>query len=443
MKLSHLYIALLLCSTVACDNDDNSDETSPTSYQLSDAPRTPKRSIKRGVSYSFQLPEEDMRLLGNSISWFYNWGPNCNKALTLNAKTYNVSYCPMAWNDTFDASRIRQAASAFPENEYLLAYNEPNLIDQCNTTPAQAAQEWHRLKALADELNYKVVSPAMNYGTLNGYHDPVVWLDEFFTLVPLDDVDAIALHCYMGSAAALKSFIDRFDKYGKPIWLTEFCAWEQHISSVKAQMNYMSEAVNYLEACNKVERYAWFIPRANGAVESYPYMQLLTKSAPYKLSELGKVFTGISSLDTEVFTITGQTIEAESFTACNASEGILTEQPFAVSAHYAPSTDDETLMLTDFGIGKWTEYQIELHKPTTDYNICLRMNTVVKSAVEITLTRHDDSNTTTINVDCPSGGGEWLNITASLGTLAPGKYTMRIKCTSGLFSLNNLKVSYA
>jgi hypothetical protein len=150
------------------------------------------RSAKRGVSYSFQIPE-DANLLGTGVSWFYNWGPNISESVNTATQTAGMDYFPMAWNGNFNADQIRAYKAAHPECEFLLAYNEPNLTDQANMTPAQAAANWPALKSLADELNMKIISPAMNYGTLSGYSDPIVWLDEFFKLIPIDDVDGIAV----------------------------------------------------------------------------------------------------------------------------------------------------------------------------------------------------------------------------------------------------------
>jgi len=67
-------------------------------------------------------------------------------------------------------------------------------------TPAQAAESWPKLKALAQDCGLKIVSPAMNYGTMPGYENPTRWFEEFFGTdgnpgfpnVSLDDVDAIA-----------------------------------------------------------------------------------------------------------------------------------------------------------------------------------------------------------------------------------------------------------
>ena len=77
------------------------------------------------------------------------------------------------YNQSEPIDRIRTYKATHPQCEYLLAFNEPNLTDQCNYTPQQAAVQWPRLKELADELGMKLVSPAMNYGTLGGYSDPV------------------------------------------------------------------------------------------------------------------------------------------------------------------------------------------------------------------------------------------------------------------------------
>lgn len=394
------------------------------------------RSPKRGVSYSFALPDIDMPLLGNHISWFYNWGTAISDDLNTIAKQYEVDYFPMAWNGAFNADNIRAYKAANPNCEYILAFNEPNLTDQANMTPTQAAAEWPKLKNLATELNLKIVSPAMNYGTLANYSDPIVWLDEFFTLVPLEDIDAIAIHCYMGNASSLKSYVERFKKYGKPIWMTEFCAWENFIVNATAQMNFMSEAIQYMEQEPMVARYAWFIPRTSGAVDSYPYMQLLTKSDPFELTPLGKVFNNISSCNKAIYAKSDEIIEAEYFTSSNISD-MIGQPGFSTPAHLHPTSDPNGggLEICDFYGTKWFDYQIELTKTQT-YTFILRY-----AARENAVLRLSVDGAQAIDLPLPSTGADtqWLTLRQEL-QLTEGKHTLRIEPQNGYFSINWLKI---
>lgn len=253
----------------------------------------------------------------------------------------------MCWSNNYSADRIRAYVHAHPSVRYLLGYNEPNLTDQANMTPAQAAVRWGEVVALAKELNLKLVSPAMNYGTLSGYSDPIKWLDEFFAQpgVSIDDISAISIHCYMASPQALKDYVARFYKYNKPIWMTEFCAWEEYaIHSEVDQMTYMCTVLNYMEQDPKVERYAWFIPRAKAG---FPYMQLLTSSQPYELTSAGKVYCGFSSFDKSVWLRANSRIAASNYIALSDDK-----------VQVRPSTDGDGLMLSVFSSNQAVEYQI-------------------------------------------------------------------------------------
>ena len=209
-----------------------------------------RKSAKRGVSFDFKQAE-DLPLLSPFCSWAYNWGNTQNAQAALWFDSNDMDFCPMAWNNTYNADAIRQYVQAHPKTKYLLGFNEPNLKDQCNMTPAEAAAHWGEVVALANELHVKLVSPAMNYGTLDGYSDPVKWLDEFFAQpgVSMADIDAIAVHCYMSSPSAVRNYIEMFRKYGKPVWLTEFCAWDPVPGSVESQMDYM---------CTVLSRNRWW-----------------------------------------------------------------------------------------------------------------------------------------------------------------------------------------
>lgn len=394
------------------------------------------RSNKRGVSYNFQIPIEDANLLGKGVSWFYNWGPNITEAVNTPTSANKIDFFPMAWTGNFNANAIRTFKLLHPECEYILAYNEPNLTDQANMTPKQAAAIWPSLRAIATELNMKIVSPAMNYGTLSSYGDPLVWLDEFFTLVPTTDVDAIAVHCYMANASSLAWYLNRFKKYDKPLWLTEFCAWESSIKSVADQMKYMSDAVNYLEANPLVLRYAWFIPRASGSVESYPYMQLLTKTAPYALSDLGKVYINMSTQDKSIYYPEQQRIPAEHYSSLNTAETIA-EGIYANSVRLRPTSDsDGELEIFDFMNGYWVEYQLIITSDKKHY-LAFRYTALTESTAEISI---DGELSASCNFASTDVASSWKTIQTPIN-FSIGKHTLRIKVTQGNIALNWLQIA--
>jgi len=393
------------------------------------------RSTKRGVSYSFSILD-DIKLLSPGVSWFYNWGPDNSSALSILATENKIDFFPMAWNGSFDANRIRIYKSSHPECEYILGFNEPNLTDQANMTPTVAAEKWGQLAALAIELNMKIVSPAMNYGTLSGYSDPIVWLDEFFTKVPLSEIDGIAIHCYMSNASAMASYVKRFKKYGKPIWLTEFCAWESSVKNVNNQMFYMSEALNYLECNPDVVRYAWFIPRGSGAVETYPYMQLLTKTVPYELSALGNVFLNMSTLDKTVYYPETQQIPAEHYSSLSMEESVK-QGSWGVSVHLRPTTDvDGVLDVTDLNSDMWLEYLVEtttIKSPLIE----LRYASLYNANLEISV---DGVVAATMSLTKTGADNVWAKISSSL-PMSIGKHTIRIKNTYGGTALNWIRIT--
>lgn len=423
IKLLGIYFSFTLLSS--CNNEPD--------YTLSDAQRTPSKSVKRGVSYSFQgYPDEEMALMAKGVSWFYNWGANLTANINHSAQFYDYAYFPMAWNNV-NIDALRDYKSKHPECNYLLAYNEPNLTDQANMTPRQAAEKWPALLSIAKELGLKIVSPAMNYGTLPGYSDPIVWLDEFFSLINPDDISAIAIHCYMGNASALKSYTERFKKYNKPIWMTEFCGYEAFISSPQAQMKFMSEAVCYMELDPMIERYAWFIPKGNNKVTDFPYMYLIDKEYPFNLTDCGKVFVNMSSLDKNTYSLSNQQIEAENFTNCNLSESI-DKAGFSTPVHLRPTTDDGGVLdIFDFTENKWVEYQLELQK-----QFKYQLNIRHYSPANTTMTIYIDNNIAAFISLIESAS--WNTFSTSID-LPIGKHTIKLQVTEGNTSINWLSIT--
>lgn len=420
MKFPSLVVLFLSFSALsACVKEDGASGAA-LDYQSLQA-----KSHKRGVSFSFsQLPENDVTLLGPGICWSYNWGANSSADSFRYFEQYGMDYCPMAWNANWQESTFRNFKKAHPECEYILAYNEPNLTDQANMIPTKAAEDWPRLVAIAKELNMKIIAPAMNYGTLEGYNDPWKWLDEFFALdvVNPDDVAGIAIHCYMGSATAMKNYLDKFKKYGKPIWLTEFCNWASNNISAEAQTSYMVEAVNLLEADPDVFRYAWFIPRGNG--EAQCHNSLLQSGKPFGLTDLGKVYINLSTQDPDLYYTVGQVIPAEHY---RSSTGALS----------AAVCSDEKGILEIGNLKKdiVVDYQIELPSDGT-YTLELRYNSYYESPLRVSL----DGNSLGI-LELENTNYTWANKTVKI-PLEKGKHKLSLTGTTAFpVKLNWLRIT--
>jgi len=240
----------------------------------------------------------------------------------------------------------------------------------------------------------------------------------------------------MGNAGALAWFVNRFKKYNKPIWLTEFCAWESSIKNAGDQIRYMSDALNYLECDENVVRYAWFIPRANGSVESYPYMQLLSKTTPYELTALGKVFVNMSTQDKTIFYPEYQQIPAEHYSSLNMAETVKTGT-FSNSVRLRPTTDESgDLEVFDFFTSYWLEYQINItnkHEHTIDFRYASTFDTTI----EITV---DGEGANTFNMSATGAENTWNTVSTPIN-LSMGKHTLRLKINKGGIILNWIRIN--
>jgi len=440
---------------------------------------------KRGVSYNFNFPrpnnsdsgpghnnaaiiEEDMNLLGPGISWFYSWATSPDSAVSAVADQKKLAFVPMVHRSSSNLDDVRKYVRAHPDVKYILAYNEPNFYDQANMTPAQAAQHWPQLKALARELGLKIVSPAMNYGTMTGYSSPTKWLEEFFGTdgnpgfpgVSLNDIDAIAIHQYNDFGDHVRKYIDRFRKFGKPIWMTEFCAWDdkkgQYFTTPEFQIGFMSQAVIYMELDPLVERYAWFIPKGGkfASEGGFPWNKLLTAVDPAAshnlpaLTDLGKVYVNMSACDKTVYFVPGEVIAAKDFSSNNISE-LVPASPFTANTkpwqdgvRFRPTTntkagspalDIEFFMPSNNPNNMWVEYQLDIPE-TRQY------------ALTLYYTASKDSNMT-ISIDGNSVGAAaldksdvWTSKTVLLTNVSAGKRVIRLLVTGGNCVLNWLKV---
>jgi len=424
--------------------------------------RTRWKSPKRGVGYGFNFPRpnnsnsgaghnnpaiiaKDIDLLGIGITWWYSWGTDPGNVVGPVAREKKLPFVPMVWGGgSGRVDAVRKYVTDFPEQntEYLLAWNEPNFLEEANLTPAQASAQWPYLMEMARDTGLKVISPAMNYGTMAPYSNPTLWLEEFFGFgenagfenVSLDDIDGVAIHLYNLYASGVLGYVDRFRKFGKPIWMTEWCAYSGN-PNAEHQINFMCQSVILLEADPAVERYAWYIPKGGtfNHETAYPWNKLLTGPPPPALPELttqGKIFVHMSMLDKELFYIPGEIIPAKDFSGCNISELVpdpgnpfvpRTGRSWQDGVRFRPTTNlaleasplDIVFFGPDNNTGNmWVEYQIKTSESgeyaltmcyTAQQDIPFEISINGSKAADITLSRSTIWNSAACTVNLSAG----------------------------------------
>ena len=285
-----LVLAILFPACEASESDlepKRSDTGDPVQIE---------KSFKRGLAYDLQLAE-DLDTLKHGVSWWYNWYFDTDAPAAYHVD-YDMEFIPMLWgrNADSDFDAVKIFLLDHPEIDYLLVLNEPNLSDQANMSPAQAATEWVRYESLISDLekfnrDVKLVGPAMNWGTMNNYWNPVVWLDAFYAEYRSRNggqdprIDYLAFHWY---DYGLTTQLDSLAKYGKQIWITEMANWNAQINSYTKQAEQMIEMVNICESRDDVFRYAWFIGR--GAENHFSN---LFNEDPGDLNMLGQLYLSL------------------------------------------------------------------------------------------------------------------------------------------------------
>lgn len=268
---------------------------SPTPPSTPTVPTVPTKSSKRGIAYDLATAE-DLQALSPGVSWWYAWGQRPHTGVpTDHVQRYGMDFVPMLWRE-FTAADIEAFLAAHPGIRYLLLLNEPNLVDQANLTPQAAAQLWPQYEAVAKKTGVKLVGPAITWGTMPGYADPVVWLDAFIAAYAAANagrapqIDYLAFHWY---DYGLKDQLDRLLKYGKPFWVTEMANWHTgdgsaQIDSVEKQKAQMTDMVKVCEGRADVFRYAWFTGRWNNDTH---FTSLL--GANGQLTDLGRHYLSL------------------------------------------------------------------------------------------------------------------------------------------------------
>lgn len=270
----------------------------------------PNATVKKGVCVSRYNADGEaaaQKVTDLGVGWYYTWG-------TRSANTASgAEFVPMVWGkaQAEDEDALDEIERKYSSGEYarLLTFNEPDLPDQASMTVDEALSYWDRL----EEIGIPLSSPAVSYYDKRNGNE---WLDDFMRKATLQNkrVDFIAVHLYQsfyssGAVSDLKDTLTALhDRYGKPIWLTEFGAIDiierdKHTGAVSPSCTaanarrYIEQATNVLEQCAFVERYAWFVDNFAETGEARPW------EAPHTtlyadddgISETGKAYRAVSS----------------------------------------------------------------------------------------------------------------------------------------------------
>jgi hypothetical protein len=192
-----------------------------------------------------------------NVTWFYDWG-------SLDYSTPTREFVPMAWGVNGASDANINAVIAKDSLTHYLAFNEPDNNNQSNISVVNAVPLYKKILRAGQRMG----SPAC---TESEYK---IWLDSFTNVANQQSlkIDFVCVHWYdwgnwlstLNTNPSATDVFNRFkdyinavyDLYKKPIWITEFNANPNRISSV--QQGFMNLALPWLDSDSRIERYAFF-----------------------------------------------------------------------------------------------------------------------------------------------------------------------------------------
>lgn len=209
-------------------------------------------TLLKGIAYRQLEPAgEECSDIGKlNVSWYYNWTPRPNCP-----ETGPVEFIPMIWSEKYlvgenlDEFYSPLIGSGYPA---LLGFNEPNWKGQAEMTVEEALEYWPML----EQTGLRLGSPATTG------RSGLDWTIEFMKGAKLRDyrIDFLALHWYgnCSGTADLEAFLDYYDAFGMPMWLTEWSCYDQDMAANTA---FLEEVFPVLESFERLERFAWYSNR--------------------------------------------------------------------------------------------------------------------------------------------------------------------------------------
>jgi hypothetical protein len=206
-------------------------------------------AVDRGVAWAVDN-RWATAFTNTSITWYHHW-----QDASISNMASNIQYVPMNWGPQYASlwtKRQAQMNTSLPE--YLLSYNEPDVVSQANMTPSEAIngfltdiQPWR-------ERGVLVSSPQIVWNT--------TWLSTFMKGIRANgtDVDFMAIHYYgsWNDTATPKKYIQGiYNTYKKPIWITELGTTQKSNGTQEQQIGFMNSMLDWMATQSYVQRVVW------------------------------------------------------------------------------------------------------------------------------------------------------------------------------------------
>ncbi len=208
--------------------------------------------LMKGIAYRQLEPkgEECSDLEQLNVSWYYNWtpAPNC-------PGDNDLEFIPMIWSQKYlvGESYEKYFTPLIGSNySALLGYNEPNWLGQAEMTVEEALEYWPMLEKTGLRLG----------GPSTTGRSGLDWSIEFMKGAKERGyrIDFLALHWYgnCSDTKDLASFLDYYDSFNMPMWLTEWSCYKQDMPT---NTHFLKEIIPVLLSYERLERYAWYSNR--------------------------------------------------------------------------------------------------------------------------------------------------------------------------------------